>query len=161
MSLDELRLAIQLHAIRDYFEKDKESFMLVVNIIERKKGYISLRALEFMCTRMAIEKKLQVEESVASVTNIYENGVDTYKKKWFDSFRRTSGNANYLIEYEQHGKKIKTTVAQMTFFMIISKQKILQSAQARRREILAEMSRSAKSLPHGRHSSSLQVLYKQ
>jgi hypothetical protein len=120
MSIAKLTNKLQVQKCVAYFEKNPQHFQEMVRIVTRQPGALSLRRLERLCCIDAYEKNLYIKRGndFISVRNLYENSLQTYRKKRFDPFCRKGRNGKQQVEVELHGVRLKTTVGQLNFFRV-------------------------------------------
>lgn len=122
-SLEDLHRRTRYDGLFVYFMKHEKEFCLMADIIERKAGNLSLRKIETLCTKIAMNSPNTLFTKTKSgemipLRVVYENNLHANKKRYFDIFRRVSKNQNRLIEIELFGRKVKSTIGQLNFFRI-------------------------------------------
>jgi len=112
------------YKIIDKFYKslDKENVLILIDIVE-KKSKVSLRLIDWFVTKYAHKYKIRLERNNTSnidngfnVHISYKAQLQSYKKKYFDPFRRRKRlKFKYFFDKE---KKISlcTTIGQLNFF---------------------------------------------
>ena len=93
------------------FFKIEENFLEMEEIVN-KRSPVSLRMLEFTCTTMA-RSGLVVLGVLISLEADYQDGIDSFGKKYFDFFRRDV-ESKYLIR--RFGRELVTNIAQQRAF---------------------------------------------
>jgi len=145
-TLQNLRDDLQLNRVMAYFQEHPKTWQDMQDIVARKPGCLSLRALEFFCTKMAAKNNLFIKngEKFVPVHKEYVNCLNTHKKKGFDSFRRQGKNKDSCITIYLHDTEFSTTLAQLTFFMLMDQKGILQHATDQRKEIVEAMRKKSR-----------------
>lgn len=122
----------------------------MVNIIERK-SQISLRIFDWLVTQYSkkhvtitvtkndhpIEFNLKID---------YKAQLKSYRKKYFDPFRRNE-KERFVFNYSEHDNKISvvTTLGQLNFFKWLIENNIIDFVDEHKDELIKEMTNSNKS----------------
>ena len=137
--------------LQGYFTAHPEQYdelqQIITNQRGSKKGLPSLRGLEYVTTHMAkmddigfTYQKANGQEEFCNIYHEYKTSLGDYKKKHFDSFRRTPE-----IEFAIPGKEpIQTTVAQMQWGRWIYEMCIMPYVKEHWPEIRKRMAESLK-----------------
>jgi hypothetical protein len=125
-----------------YFVKRPKALKRTIEIIN-KKSKISLRILEWFVTNYAkkhyIMYDLYDEEEPFNVYMDYQSNIDTYKKFYFDPFRRNS-----KFYYKCHDEDFLTTISQLNFFRWIISKKVLDYVEKHYDDLILAMNVSNK-----------------
>lgn len=101
-----------------YFKNaSKENIITMVDIINSD-SKISLRLLDWFVTRNANKKTTYTNEKNKEMFNVhisYKAQLKSYKKRYFDPFRRRK-KFNYSYDKDDESKKLFTTIGQLNFF---------------------------------------------
>jgi hypothetical protein len=131
--------------INKFFLKCTQEYITeMINIIESK-SEMSLRVLDWFVTKYS-KKKTDLCQTrdfdVFDVRISYKSQLKSYKKKYFDPFRRKK-KFNYYFE---NGDKIKTTLGQLNFFKWAFTNDIILYVEKHLKLIIREMKISNKEL---------------
>ena len=115
---------LQQQGLLKFFGEDKSYFQTMMSIIT-KKHRLSLRALNFLCSCMALRDNIpiKINGDVGSVSAVYDNCLNAYGKNWLDAFKRSERTT-----IELHDCKLTTTIAQLTFFRMLKQNNIINYA---------------------------------
>ena len=116
--------------INDFFEdrekcneKDIEKMILIIKGKDMKsqKSEISLRLLDWLVTKYSKNISINVKTIDGEKQNLklcYKSTLKTYKKRYFDPFKRKNKRIKFWYYYTIKNKeyKIKTTLGQLNFF---------------------------------------------
>lgn len=125
-----------LEKIQNYFSNERLKTILLP-IITKKEGHVSLRALDWLVTNYA--KKIPViynvqppdcPEMVVNIYRSYKTWLWNHKRKNFDPFRR-----GQRIFFTLDDDTYESTVGQLNFFFWASRYGVLDYAQRHIREI--------------------------
>ena len=132
----QLRSDLRFDGLVEYFTDKPRLFRDMCDVIETKRS-VSLRSLEYLCTRFAPRENISfvTETDVTRIHDVYRNALNTLGKDNFDAFKRNSRRT-----VELHGRKLVTTVAQMTFFKLMQQHGIIDYARRNIQTIEASMS---------------------
>lgn len=120
--------------INGYFKTlSSEKIDLMISIIARN-NIISLRILDWFSTIYSVTNKVQwklIDGSDFNVNSSYKAQLLTYKKKYFDPFRRVKPddkNSKFYYAFNKKNKSIRvlTTLAQLNFFKWAFSNKIIE-----------------------------------
>lgn len=109
--------------VDDYFKRlDNTRMTNILDIIEGRSN-LSLRIIDSFATQYAKKHKVtyylnNIDDTVYDTFNVYTSykaQVKSYKKKYFDPFRR-GYKFNYNYDKSDPNKKICTTLGQLNFF---------------------------------------------
>ncbi len=144
-------LAIEL---RDYFTAHPEQYdelrAIINNTAERKTSLPSLRGLEFVTTHMARKDKgagfyvltTSGERKFVDIYNTYKTALGDYKKRRFDSFRRTKSFQFTIPSREE--SPITTTIGQLQWARWIFERQIMNWAKENWATVRKEMATNLK-----------------
>jgi len=119
-----------------YFRNlDQKKIIKMLDIIEGR-SKISLRLLDWFVTKYASKKKINyiiqdtnLENNIFNVHISYKAQLKSYKKRYFDPFRRNSlkKKKKFLYNYDisDKSKKFITTIGQLNFFRWIFSNNII------------------------------------
>ena len=132
-----LKQRIQIKSLIAFYEGDPLYYNIVCDIIEQKHR-ISLRALHFLCSKMARENSIFYahDGKLLSVAGEYDNSLGTYGKHWFDAFKRSE-----RVEFDLHNRPLVSTVGQLTYFRTLQQNRIIDYAIKHINQIEDEMGR--------------------
>lgn len=86
----------------------------------RRRATVSLRMIDYLCTTYAENYPIVVTRQVGllpvALNDIYQQGLTTYGKQYYDCFRRTD-----RFNYGPEDRRIVTTLGQLMFFRDIIK----------------------------------------
>lgn len=116
--------------INDFFEdkdkcndKDIEKMILMIKDKDKKsqKSEISLRLLDWLVTKYSKKLSIFVKTIEGDKQNLklcYKSTLKTYKKRYFDPFKRKNKGIKFWHYYTIKGKEYKvwTTIGQLNFF---------------------------------------------
>ena len=118
---------ILLKSLLEFYKKDKNMLLLAQCVL--KKGNISLRIIDYLCTNYAKNEcvlyYLQPKDKTPFNLYLqYRSQLKAYSKMQFDPFRRH----NRITIACKHGEnnKLETTVAQLNFFKWAIENKVLE-----------------------------------
>lgn len=100
---------------------------------------ISLRILDWFVTRYSNRKKIMIRSSDNYALDIhidYKAQLKTYKKKYFDPFKR-GDKFNYVFSLTS--QRIDTTIGQLNFFRWIVSRRIIEYVDSHYDELLGDM----------------------
>jgi hypothetical protein len=120
------------------FYAEKANFDILYDCVNQHSG-VSLRALEFLCTKMAPQQGVLIESKNGELVDLnskYLAWISSNRKGMFDFFRR---NKKSRVEYSRHGKTVITTLAQMRFFVFAIKNGVYEYARKRLNDIDKQM----------------------
>lgn len=120
--------------INSFFRKlEKEKINKMLLIVSRKHDKISLRMCDWFATNYSITTNLRIpsNKSIFNVHSSYKAQLSTYKKKYFDPFRRNKSNAKnskfyYIFDKSNTSLRLLTTIAQLNFFKWMFDNNILE-----------------------------------
>lgn len=97
-----------------YRHCDKKYILKMIDIINGD-AMISLRILDWFVTRYSNKKKilLTAEDTIIDVHISYKAQLKSYKKKYFDPFKRRE---KFEYHFKEVDKTIYTTIGQLNFF---------------------------------------------
>ena len=132
----ELKQRIQLAGLLKFYRDNPKFYKTMCSIINQKHR-ISLRSLDFLCSKMSRVSPIFYETGgcISSVANAYDNSMDTYGKQWFDAFKRSE-----RIAVNIHNERLVSTIGQLTFFKVLKKEHIIDYAVKNISKIEHEMS---------------------
>ena len=130
--------AMLFDAVDEFFDS-VENWELMSKVIKHKgrRGGVSLRLLDFLCTVYAYREPCMVctaDGSMVPLLEVYETSLDAYGKSHYDCFRRTA-----RMTMEKHGERLHTTLGQLLFFKDIIKNGVLQFADENKEDIKTAM----------------------
>lgn len=115
------------------------------------KSNISLRILDWFVTRYSRKKKVIIgaksDEDMFDVHISYKSQLKTYKKKYFDPFKRSDKDRSkflFIFDDEDSDKKLITTLGQLNFFRWAISNNIVEYVEENYDEIIKEMNVSNK-----------------
>jgi hypothetical protein len=118
-SLTNLANKIQIAKCEKYFTENPSHFQTLKQILSRQHETLSLRKLEKLCNIDAYERNLYIkngDKSFVAIRGIYENALQTYKKRRFDPFCRKGKNKENQISVTINNEILKTSIGQLNFF---------------------------------------------
>jgi len=118
----------------DEFFADKSNFDILYNCVNQQSG-VSLRALEFLCTKLAPQKGVLFRNKLGELVDLnarYIAWISSSRKQYFDFFRRNKKNR---FSYTRHGKSVTTTMGQLRFFVFAIKEGVYEYAKSKMQEI--------------------------
>lgn len=102
-----------------YRQCESASIVKMIDIINGDSP-ISLRILDWFVTRYSNKKKIliTIDDIVIDVHISYKAQLKSYKKKYFDPFKRSEkfGRGKFEYCFKDVGKTIHTTIGQLNFF---------------------------------------------
>lgn len=138
-----------IYTMVDKFFKERcvrDDIKLMVKIIESR-SHISLRILDWFASKHSKHRvKLNFshwKKDSFDVRISYDAQLKTYKKRYFDPFRRKK-KFWYYFDKKNKSKKILTTIGQLNFFRWAIDKKILEFVKINFTEINEEMKKNAK-----------------
>jgi len=135
-------------SIDKYFKSQSiDMISQMIDIIE-KDSDISLRILDWFVTRYSnkfdISYKLDSKDDDEFNVHIsYKAQLKSYKKKYFDPFRRRT-KFNYKYEKDGKSKEILTTIGQLNFFRWAFSNKVIEYVEKNHKIISKAMNKSNK-----------------
>ena len=114
-----------LSSIEKFYSADPKNAQVLLDILNKKKGTVSLRNLEWFITNYAKKNNLQytTKDGKSFVVHCsYKSTLDWYSKKLFDPFCR-SDKFNYDVPGGT--SPVQTTVAQLNFIRWCIKNNII------------------------------------
>ena len=134
-----------------YFKKSGvETIKKMIDIIE-KESDISLRILDWFVTRYSHKNdtSYKLHENDTDDINVhisYKAQLKSYKKRYFDPFRRRQKFNYYYDSYDKHGKKkfILTTIGQLNFFRWAFSNNVIDYVEKNHKNISKAMNKSNK-----------------
>lgn len=134
-----------------YFKKSGVcTIKKMIDIIE-KESDISLRILDWFVTRYSHKNdtSYKLRESDPDDINIhisYKAQLKSYKKRYFDPFRRRQKFKYYYDSYDKNGKKkwILTTIGQLNFFRWAFSNNVIDYVEKNHKNISKAMNKSNK-----------------
>lgn len=122
----------------------KDDIKLMVNIINAESD-ISLRVLDWFAAKYSKKRnKVNIPGDGTEEFDVrisYDAQLRTYRKKYFDPFRRRN-KFYYKYDKDDPKKKIKTTIGQLNFFKWVIDKKILEYIKNNLDDINKEMKTS-------------------
>lgn len=118
-----------------------ENITQMINIVEGKSD-MSLRVLDWFVTKYS-KKRIdcgQTKDEMFDVRISYKSQLKSYKKKYFDPFRRKK-KFNY---YFKNGQAMKTTLGQLNFFKWAFINNIVMYVEKNLKQVIKEMKSSNK-----------------
>lgn len=136
--------AFLFDAVDEYFDKQEDSWAQMVSVLKQKgkKGGVSLRLLDFLCTVYSYQHQCTVrvaDGSMVPLLEVYETSLDAYGKSHYDCFRRTA-----RLTIEKHGQRLQTTLGQLLFFRDIIRNGVLDFAREHAEDIKVAMTEQQK-----------------
>lgn len=119
------------------FYEDKENFLTVYNIINKRKGTkgLSLRLLDFACTAYKASGPYLVKNGEPIyLEDVYRDNLNVYGKANFDCFKR-----HKRVVLKKHGMTLISTIAQLMFFRNMIKAGVVDYTQKNARRIKRQM----------------------
>ena len=141
-----------LEIVDSYFRENPKNFHKAVDIIQQR-SEISLRVLEHFILKYARVKKvcyvLTLPSGAKERFNVpieYKAQLKTYKKKYFDPFRRnpSRGQPPMKFDYAFEGKTYRSSLGQLNFFKWAIETGVLAYVEEHLTEIINDMNISAK-----------------
>lgn len=141
---------IQKEAVLEYFKNEKE-WNRVYDLINENQ--LSRRLLDYLVTEYSrkhiVQYPILLPNGSTQIFNIYHSAQTILKglhKKGIDPFRRYNCEApdGGLFEWGPPGKRVVTSVCQLTFFRWALRNGVIDYALEHKREIENEMSRSSR-----------------
>lgn len=130
-----------------YRQCDSTSIIKMIDIINGNSP-ISLRILDWFVTRYSNKKKLliTIDDIVIDVHISYKAQLKSYKKKYFDPFKRSDklGRGKFEYYFKNVGKTIQTTIGQLNFFRWALENNILTYIENNYEIVSKEMNSSNK-----------------
>lgn len=122
----------------------KEDIILMTDIIDSD-SYISLRVLDWFAAKFSKNRnKLNFTSDKSEEFDVrisYDSQLRTFRKKYFDPFRRKK-KFYYYYDTDDKSKKILTTIGQLNFFKWAIDKKILEFVEDNLEIINDEMRKS-------------------
>lgn len=100
-----------LNKLKEFYKNDYNSTTFNKYVSGNQ---ISLRVLDYVCTKYSKDKPILYKNKNEEITNVYTSYKDqlkAYSKRQFDPFKR-----HERITLEINQKKVETTLAQLNFF---------------------------------------------
>lgn len=138
-----------LKKINDFFKKEcsKKNIEKMIDIIEgNTKTNISLRILDWFVTKYSkkrIDCGMSKNSEIFDVRISYKSQLRSYKKRYFDPFRRRL-KFRYYFGKAVGNKNIKTTLGQLNFFKWALSNNIINYVEENLKQISKEMNKSTK-----------------
>src|SRR3972149_11651120 len=136
-------------SVNRYFRKaNQESIKKMVAIIEGDSS-ISLRLLDWYVTKYASRNKISYDSDNSididrfNVYINYKSQLKSYKKKYFDPFRRRK-KFFYYYDKNDRTKRIHTTIGQLNFFKWAFLNNIIDEVEKNYSSVIKEMIKSNK-----------------
>jgi len=136
--------------IDKYFRQCPPDYIIKMLNIINGESEISLRILDWFVTRYAYKRKIDFDinaytnnEEVFDVHISYKAQLKSYKKKYFDPFRRRK---KFIYYYDRADKEktLYTTIGQLNFFRWALSNKIIEYVEKNYQNIILEMNISNK-----------------
>lgn len=135
--------------VKKYFKTDgKENIQKMLDIINSE-AKISLRLLDWFITRYADEHKtrytLDSTEETFNVHISYKAQLRSYKKKYFDPFRRRNKKFYFsYVDASNNKQKFFTTIGQLNFFRWAFVNGLINYVETNRNELTTQMNKCYK-----------------
>lgn len=125
-----------------YRQCSPENITKIIDIINGSSP-ISLRILDWFVTRYSNKKKILImsKDDVMDVHISYKAQLKSYKKKYFDPFKR---RAKFDYHFKDHDTIIHTTIGQLNFFRWALENKIISYVEDNYDSVSKEMNVSNK-----------------
>lgn len=125
-----------------YHNCDSKNIIQMIDIINGVSP-ISLRILDWFVTRYSNRKKILIttDDTVMDVHISYKAQLKSYKKKYFDPFKRRE-KFDYI--FKKIGKNIHTTIGQLNFFRWAIENNIISYVEKNYENVSKEMNLSNK-----------------
>lgn len=125
LTIKELRYYV---SVNEYFKEvcNVNDVKKMINIIEGTSN-ISLRILDWFVTKYSQKNTINLTQNNNDIFNVfisYKAQLKSYKKKYFDPFRRRT-RIEYSYDKNNFSFKIFTTIGQLNFFRWLISNKIL------------------------------------
>lgn len=135
--------------IKKYFRTDGKQHTQTMADIINGSSNISLRLLDWFVTRFADEQKTRYTIKETNETfNIhisYKAQLRSYKKKYFDPFRRRKKKFNFsYIDQDMLKNKFHTTIGQLNFFKWAFTNNLIDYVVEHKNELTIEMNKCHK-----------------
>lgn len=134
--------------VKKYFRTNGKNYVSVMKNIIDGNSDISLRLLDWFVTRYADQHKTRYTSSSGEMFNVhisYKAQLRSYKKKYFDPFRRRKKKFyfNYLDENNEK-QKFFTTIGQLNFFRWVFTNGLINYIENKKTELIPKMNQSYK-----------------
>lgn len=141
-----------LKMIKDFYNNCDSSYISKMISIVDGNSNISLRILDWFVTRYSHKKKIIINlknnDEIFDVHISYKAQLKSYKKRYFDPFKRSSKKREKFTvnfgEYENIKQIFDTTIGQLNFFRWAISNKIIDYVEKNYVEIAKEMNISNK-----------------
>jgi hypothetical protein len=135
-----------LESIQKFYSSDPKNAQILIDIVSKKKGGVSLRNIEWFITNYAKKNNIQytTNDGKSFVVHCrYKSTLDGYSKKLFDPFCRTE-----KIKYDIPGgeSSIHTTVAQLNFIRWCIKHKVIEYIQTNKNTLFSKRTNGDESI---------------
>ncbi len=130
-----LKQEVHLAALERFYD-NQEHFRTLCDYVDGKSG-ISLRALEFLCHKLAPRKGLTcrgLNGEFVDVHGTYLDFLSSNGKNFFDPVRRNYAGSR--IKFTKHGRTLMTTIAQLRFFKFAIENNVVRWAQENKQHML-------------------------
>jgi hypothetical protein len=138
-----MRKDIHMAAINEFFE-DEKNFQVLYDFVTQNSS-MSLRVLEYLCTKLAPERGIQYQRAsdgeLVILNSKYQDFLESQGKDFFDCFRRKKDRK---FKFTKHDKTVLTTVAQLRFFRFAIRENVIEYAQQNFAMISSLMSENLK-----------------
>lgn len=132
-----------MYMIRAYYKHlDDEQILKIIEIINRK-SYLSLRIFDHFVTKYSDDHNVNysVNGKDFYVRIKYKAQLKSFKKKYFDPFRRKN-KFKFVFTVNNKEKTVITTIGQLNFFRWATENKVIDYIENNMDKISCEMNKS-------------------